>query len=121
MSCQLPQAVCQYIRRDSFVGLQELLVAPEPPQHHVADDQQRPAIAQYLHGGIQRTPRPPLGTRLLLWHISTLAYFHLHFTSKIGTLPFTLQRTSVRELQKGQRHNASMKVLAPVLAVFFAK
>src|SRR5713226_2163982 len=91
MSCQLPQAVCQYIRRDSFVGLQELLVALESPQHHVADDQQRPAIAQYLHGGIQRTPRPPLGTRLLLWHISTVAYFYLHFTSKMGTLHLAMQ------------------------------
>src|SRR6266853_32961 len=39
VSRQLPQAICQDICRDAFVALQELLVAPRPPQHHVANDQ----------------------------------------------------------------------------------
>src|SRR5260370_29533280 len=90
MSCQPPQTIRQYVRRDSFIGSQEFLVTPEPPQHHVADNQQRPAIAQDLHGGIQRTPRPPLWPRLLLCHIFTVTYFHLHFTSKMGTLHFVI-------------------------------
>ena len=84
MSYQLSQAIGQYVRRDSFVGFQELLVGPESPQHHVAYDQQRPAIAQDFHGSIQRTPRPPLGTRLLLWHFSTITHFNLHFTSDMA-------------------------------------
>lgn len=72
---QLPQAIGQYVCGDSFEGLQEFLVGPESPQHHVADNQQRPAIAQRLHRSVQRTPRPSVWTRLLLWHISTVAFF----------------------------------------------
>jgi hypothetical protein len=72
---QLPQAIRQYVGRDSFVGLQEFLVAAESPEHHVTQNQQRPAVAQHLHGSIQWTPRPALRTRLLLWHIQMLADF----------------------------------------------
>src|SRR5260370_39635522 len=90
MSYQFPQAVGQNVCSDSFVGSQEFLVASESPQHHVADNQQRPAIAQDLHRSVQRAPRPPLWTRLLLGHISTVTYFHLHFTSKMGTLHFVI-------------------------------
>src|SRR5213594_3032343 len=74
MSDQLAQTIGQNVRCDSLVGFQEFLVAPESPQHHVADDQQRPAIAQNLHRSIQRTPRPPLRARLPCPHISTLAF-----------------------------------------------
>ena len=83
MSFQFPQAIRQNVRRDSC---QEFLAGSESPQHHVADNRERPAIAQYLHGSVQRTARPPLGTGLLLAHSSTLVYFHLHLTSKMGTL-----------------------------------
>src|SRR6266436_9401528 len=83
MSDQLLQAVRQNIRRDSLVGSQELLICPESAQHHVADNQQRPAVAQYLHRGIQRTSRPPLGTRLPFWHFLSLTYFNLHFASDL--------------------------------------
>jgi len=69
MRLQPPQAIRQYVGRDSFVRLQEFLVAPESPEHHVAQNQQRPAVAQHLDGSIQRTPRPALWTRLLLGHI----------------------------------------------------
>src|SRR6266852_1978643 len=81
MSDQLLQPIRQNVRRDSLVGSQELFIRTESPQHHVADNQQRPAIAQNLHRGIQRTPRPPLEARLLPGHVLTLAYFHLHFAS----------------------------------------
>src|SRR5260370_17527792 len=95
MSYQLAQGIRQYVCRDSFVGFQELLVGPESPKHHVANNQQRPAVAQDLHRSIQRTPGPPLWTRLLLRHIPTLAYFNLHFASKIGRLTFPGPRFSV--------------------------
>src|SRR3989454_12643440 len=105
MSFQLTQAIRQYVRRDSFIGLQEFLVGSGSSQHHVADNQQRPAIAQNLHGSIQRTPRPPLGTRPLLRHISTLAYFHLHFTSKIGIVsPRRTSHSLVRHTSGGRIH-----------------
>src|SRR5437899_6036104 len=82
MSDQLLQAICQYIGRDSFVGFEKFLVGPGPAHHHVADDQQRPAIAQHLHRSIQWTSRPAPGFALLQ-HISTVAYIHLLFTSKM--------------------------------------
>jgi len=49
VSLQLPQTVSQYVRRNSFVRFQEFLIAAKVPQHHVADNQQRPAISQNLH------------------------------------------------------------------------
>src|SRR6266568_4087 len=61
MSLQLPQAICQYVRRDSFVGPEKLLVGPKSAQH--------------LHGSVQRTRRAALWTRLLGGHICTVAFF----------------------------------------------
>src|SRR5258708_37903198 len=91
MSYQLAQTIGQNVRGDFFVGTQELFIRAESAQHHVADNQQRPAIAQDLHRSIQRTPRPPLAVPLLPWHVPTLTYFHLHFASKVWhsfPLPF---------------------------------
>src|SRR5947207_4631600 len=75
MSFEFPQTIGQNDRRDSF---QEFLAGWESPDHHVADNRQRPGMAQYLHGSVQRTSRPPLGTGLLLAHDATAVYFHLH-------------------------------------------
>src|SRR5216684_3032765 len=83
MSDQLLQSVRQNIRRDFLVGAQKFFIGSKSPQHHVANNQQRPAIAQYLHRSVQRTPRPPLGIRLLPGHVPTLTHFHLHLASKI--------------------------------------
>src|SRR6267378_4262411 len=74
MSDQLLQAIGQNIRRDSLVGSQELLVCPESAKHHVANNQQRPAIAQYLHRSIQRTPRAPFGAWVFARHVERLAF-----------------------------------------------
>src|SRR5260370_35355802 len=95
MSYQIAQAIRQYVCRDSFVGFQEVLVGPESPKHHVANNQQGPAIAQDLHPSVQRTPRPPLWPRLLLRQIPTLADFNLHFASMIGRLTFAGPRFPV--------------------------
>ena len=59
---QPAQAIRQYVCGDAFVRFQEFLVAAESPQHHVAEDEQRPAIAQHLHGGVQGTPGAALGS-----------------------------------------------------------
>jgi len=55
MSDQLLQPVRQNIRRDFLVGAQKFFIGSKSPQHHVANNQQGPAIAQYLHGSIQGT------------------------------------------------------------------
>src|SRR6266481_5679322 len=75
MSDQFSQAIRQNVCSDSLVGIQKFLVGPEAPEHHVANNQQGPAVAEYFHGGIQRTPRAPFWTRLLLWHSSTVTFF----------------------------------------------
>jgi hypothetical protein len=65
MSDQFPQTIRQYIRRDSLVGLHELLVAPESPQHHVADNQQRPAVTKDFRRRIQGTPDRHFGVTFI--------------------------------------------------------
>jgi len=37
---------------DTFVGIKKLRVAVKSTQHHVANDQQRPAITEYFNGDV---------------------------------------------------------------------
>jgi hypothetical protein len=71
VSDQFAQAVRQDVRGYAFVALHEFLIGTEPAQHHVADDQERPAIAQHLDRSIQWTLRPPL-QHLRLRHIQRI-------------------------------------------------
>jgi hypothetical protein len=77
---QLAQAICQDIGRDALIALHEFLIGTRPPQHHVADDQQRPAVAQHLHRSVQRTLRPVALGLAWFFHIFTVS-FYLHFAS----------------------------------------
>ena len=95
MSDQLLQAIGQNIRRDSLVGSQELLVRPESAKHHVANNQQRPAIAQYLHRSIQRTPRAPFGAWVFARHVERLAFFTCIMQVSCCRLAFPSQRSLV--------------------------
>src|SRR5260370_29084528 len=95
MSDEVWQRVRQNIRRDLIVGAEELFIGAESPQHHVANNQQRPAIAQDLHGSIQWTPRPPLGIGLLLRHFSTLTFFTCILQVTCCRLAFPSPRFSV--------------------------
>ena len=71
MSFQLAQPIGQYVRRDALIRFHRLLVRSESAEHHAADDQQRPVLAQHLHGGIQWTPQQPLRRHPLAWQICT--------------------------------------------------
>lgn len=54
---QPAQAVGQYIGGDSFIGtFEEFFVGAEAAEHHVAQDQKRPAVAQHFDRSIQGTP-----------------------------------------------------------------
>jgi len=55
------QSVGQYIRRNPFIRSEKLLERPRSPQHHVANNQQRPAVSQHLNRCIQGTARTPFG------------------------------------------------------------
>jgi hypothetical protein len=45
---------------DAFLGTQEIRVARPPLEHEVANDQQRPRIAEHLERKVHRTIGPPL-------------------------------------------------------------
>ena len=83
MIFQAAKAVGQNVRRDMLERLQKLLIRLEAPKHHVADDQQRPAVSKHLDGSIQRTHRAPLRPPPLLWHLPTVAYCYLQLASNI--------------------------------------
>src|SRR6266403_3551328 len=91
------KTIGQDVRGDSLVGVQEFLVGTESAKHHVANDQERPAITKDFHRSIQGTLRAPLGAGSPFCHIGSLTYFHLHFTSKIGRLTFDLQESFRRK------------------------
>ena len=80
------QAVGQDIGGNPFIGSQELVESFVAAQHHVTKNKEGPAIAEHLDGGVQRTSRPTLGSGPLFRHFITVAHFHLHGASKVGTL-----------------------------------
>src|SRR5579883_258405 len=81
MLLKLPQPVRQNVRGDALGRLQELVIAPVASQHHVPNNQQRPAVAENLDRRVQRTPRPSLNAWLLPLHSLPLFHYNLHFTS----------------------------------------
>jgi hypothetical protein len=100
MSDQLAKPVSQNVCCDSLVGLEELLVAAEPAQHHVADNQQRPAVAEHFDGSVQRTPRAPFRTGLVLEHAATVAYFTCNSQVISGRLAFAARPVLVRGISE---------------------
>ena len=68
MSYQFFQAISQDVRGDSFVGLEEFFVTLKSAQHHVPQDQQRPAIAEHFDGCVEWASGPALRSRLLGGH-----------------------------------------------------
>lgn len=71
---QSSQAVGEDVGRDFLVRAKKFLVSFETPDHHVPQDQERPAVTQHLNRRIQRTRRPPFKSRLLR-HAENIKYF----------------------------------------------
>jgi hypothetical protein len=65
---QPAETVGQNICGDFFVGVQKFVKGLISAKHHVAQDQERPPVAQHFHRGVQRTSRTALGRRLLFLH-----------------------------------------------------
>src|SRR6266403_198598 len=91
------KTIGQDVRGDSFVGFEEFLVGTESAKHHVANDQERPAITKDFHRSIQGTLRAPLGAGSPFRHTYSLTHFDLHFASKVGRLTFDLQESFRRK------------------------
>ena len=64
----------QDICGDVLVGFKKLFVAAKAAQHHVANDQQGPAIAEDFDGSVQGTPGAELSARVNFWHISSIIF-----------------------------------------------
>ncbi len=79
---QTAQTVRQNIGRDFFVGVQEFVKRFVPAEHHVSQDQKRPAIAQHFNRGVKRA------TRAALWHRFLFSHnFSVHiFTCKLQVI-----------------------------------
>lgn len=80
------QAVRQDVGGDLFVGVEKLVEGLVAAEHHVAKDEQGPAVAEHFDGGVERTHRAALRSGPLFQHFVTVAHFHLHGASRIGTL-----------------------------------
>lgn len=74
MTFQSAQTVGQHVGGYTFVRSQKFLECSGPAHHHVANNQQRPPIAQHLDGRIQGTPRAALGMWLGFWHGLTVTF-----------------------------------------------
>jgi hypothetical protein len=72
---QTAQAVRQNIAGDFFIGLKEFVKAAVAANHHVSQDQERPAISKHLDGSVERAAGTPLGRRLLFRHRGMVALF----------------------------------------------
>lgn len=73
----------QDIRGNSLIGSQELVESFVTAQHHIAKNEERPAVSEHLDGGVQRATRPSLRSGPLFLHFVTVAHFHLQGASKI--------------------------------------
>ncbi len=72
---QPAKAIRQNIRGDFFVRVQKFVKRAVAAQHHVAKNQQRPAVSQHFHRSIQRTSRTAPGRRFLSLHAFRVAIF----------------------------------------------
>ena len=53
---QAAEAVSENVGGDVFAGRKKFLEGAKTANHHIANNQQRPAIAEHFHGSIQGTP-----------------------------------------------------------------
>lgn len=89
------EAVGENIGGDFFFGLQKFVKAGVTAQHHVAENEQRPAIAEHFDRGVERTAGAPLRSGPLFRHSITVAYFYLQGASYLWVLGKRMRAGSV--------------------------
>jgi len=72
---QAAEAVGEDIGGDAFVGRKKFLERSVTANHHVADDEQGPAISQHFDGSIQRTTGAAVRGGLVPCHSGMVASF----------------------------------------------
>jgi len=70
---QPAETVGQNIGGDFFVGVEKFIKSAVSAKHHVAQDQERPPVAQHFHRGVQRASGTALGRRFLFLHGARVA------------------------------------------------
>ena len=78
------QAVRENVGSGALVGVKKFFESAGAEQHHVANDEERPAIAEHFDGSVKGTPGAAFGKRLPSGHKGRVAYFHLQYASKLG-------------------------------------
>jgi hypothetical protein len=79
----------------ALVGVKEFLKRARAAEHHVSDDEQRPAIAEHFDRGVQRTPGAAFGGRIGFGHVEKLA----DFTCNTQVMCGRLRRFGKQELE----------------------
>ena len=69
------QAVRENVGGGALVGVKKFFESAGAEQHHVANDEQRPAIAEHFDGSVKGTPGAAFGNRLPSGHKGRIAYF----------------------------------------------
>ena len=71
---------------DFFVGVKEFVKCLIASNHHVANDQQGPAISEHFDRSVEGTPGTAEDNQFLLGHAGKAYYFRLHNASVVGKL-----------------------------------
>src|SRR5579872_1250074 len=107
---ELVQAVRQNVRRDFLVRFLKLFERVESAHHHVANDQQRPAISQRFERDAQWTPGPLLRLRLS-FHSPHSSKCNLHNASDILPCTAPCKTAAVSFFGKAMRRDKKTPVL----------
>jgi hypothetical protein len=80
------EAVGEDVRSGALVGVEEFLKVAGAAEHHVADDEQRPAIAEHFDRGVEGTPGAAFGARIGFGHVDKIAVFTCNTQVSYGKL-----------------------------------
>jgi len=80
------EAIGKDVGGDAFVGGQEFLEGAEAAQHHVAEDQEGPAVAKHFDGGVRGHPERRL--RAVSWALGMVAIITCNKQVRFGRLAF---------------------------------
>jgi hypothetical protein len=88
VSNQFFQAVREDVGGDSFVGSEEFLEGAEAAQHHVAKDQEGPAVAEHFDGGVEGASGAAIGNGPFRGHRGMVAIITCNKQVRLADWPF---------------------------------
>ena len=82
------EAIGKDVGGDAFVGGEEFLEGAEAAQHHVAEDQEGPAVAEHFYGGVERASGAAVCSRPSRGHRGMVAIITCNKQVRFGRLAF---------------------------------